>query len=622
MQQHHKLGDILVELGKLTKEQLENALKHQQHLKNEKKITFLGAILVKKGYVSQTDLYEVLEKQLPNERIKTQPWVLAAHYIGKAIGQSSYNEAVKKQRELGKQHVLAVLDHLGFMSYENQKEFCCDIFAPFHPDIGICNKISELRPTDTKDIYEHGSDIVKVGFMPDFTYSGKQLIVSYEEYSLLANTEHKDAADSLLTIKTGNAGFTINDLLNDAIAAKASDVHITFKKEPDGTTWYNTFFRAHGKLTRIEKYSMTAETAEMLLGTIKIMASNDTKGTFNSDEIRFVQDAVIVLNDHDLRLNFLPDGVLENTALTIRIQDRKTLSAADFKELGFFDEDVAILKKASRRQGGIIAISGKTNSGKSTLMAYTIAGIEGKKIVTIEDPIEYRQTNPFITQHQVYIPPEAKEDVTKKFGFLEFVKGVKRADTDIIVVGELRKDQELIDAIIEAAEAGQLILTTVHITSAFSIYAALEEVFKIPLYISAGKILYSKNLVMVDKLCPKCKKEDTAKTNCHQLKAHELELPYFVKGDISIVDTFTTYIKGDGCEYCNNKGYRGQTPIYEYFYPNVAMMEWVFKTRPTRFEVENFAIENKLGKNKLQTFINKLKEGVIDASSSNIEKIL
>jgi type II secretory ATPase GspE/PulE/Tfp pilus assembly ATPase PilB-like protein len=378
---------------------------------------------------------------------------------------------------------------------------------------------------------------------------------------------------------------------------------------------------------------MNESTGKQLIRIIKNQAAKQTKGKFSADRAYKPQDAKIVyekLGPHrvDVRLSFVPSGLLDdNESVVARILVSKTIEAANIVSLGYDKAFAETMNNIAWTKGGLVVISGITGSGKSTLLANIIAGIDAsKKIVTAEDPIEYRISRPNIEQHQIYEPPveNEAERAEKTMGFRELAKAFKRGDPDIVVIGETRKDPSLLEALFEMAEAGQLVFTTIHIVSAFALYRALGEVFGLDQAVTAPVVKTSVNQALTKKLCPHCKVPDVAGKN---KKWVEEILPDVRYGVVDFAKEFLdsntpTYVKGEGCAHCSGTGLLGRTPIYEYFVPDAKLKDEIASERLSPFQIENRVYEMGRGRNKFDVFIEKLKNGEIDADPKFARAIL
>jgi MSHA biogenesis protein MshE len=253
-----------------------------------------------------------------------------------------------------------------------------------------------------------------------------------------------------------------------------------------------------------------------------------------------------------------------------------------------------------------------------------LASVTDKKIGTIEDPIEFWIPNENISQHQIFVP----KDENLQIDFVDYVRAFKRSDYDIIFVGEWRRHNSLTEAILEQAYAGQLIMTTLHIPTSFHIFEGLRTAFGVdPTYVYPV-LLLSFNQTLIPTLCPHCKVPLNHKLE--QLGGHSkllgeirnamatsiAMLPDVVASYITnleaLIQEDLVYTKGNGCEHCNNTGYVGRTPVYDYFLPS-ADLEAEWNARNTNTLPPSLILRySPVKKLKVHVFLRKLAQGIVD----------
>ena len=378
---------------------------------------------------------------------------------------------------------------------------------------------------------------------------------------------------------------------------------------------------------------MNKRQGEEFVHKMAVRAGRDTMGKFNPENKVTAQDARIRYQDLrgysvDVRLAFIPNGKLEGVNVVARLLRSESITnAVDLTEKGYDEKSVSFINRAKRRRNGLFIVSGITGSGKSTLISSVISTLSSDlRIFTIEDPIEYKLSGSNVSQLQIYEPQEDKEQKLK-MGFLEYVKALKRADPDVVMIGEMRNDPELIAAVIEMSKAGQLIFSTVHIPSAFTIYDSLNQVFGIDLRTTIDIVLFSLNQTLTKRLCPHCRIEDREHLNRKRIKESMSEFPYVYKKPLEdfLQDDGVTWIRNEkGCDKCVNGFAPGRVPIYEYFYPTAEMMEELHGKRDSinKTFVERYVCENGLGINKLSCYVERLKNGDVDTSPEIITKLM
>jgi len=538
------------------------------------------------------------------------------------IGSEKYHAVKRYMKESNIDFEVALVDRTD----EFSPKYLYQIFRDIADELKIPNVIFspkageiDVRYADGKvKFFLDGMEVIPVYSLvtlPSEVLKGKRtaVLLPIDQWKIL-QTEAKVKQES-----SGKDIPSFKDILKRALQMKASDIHIIPKERG-----FFVFFRINKQLVEIPEFFMSRETWESFARLLFNEVAEHTVGNFRTDDFRVVNEGRIDYSDFrvTVRFEYIPDGYsLKYGEIVCRILKREGISGREsLKErlipLGYEERDVEVLEKLTLLEGGLIVISGKTNSGKSTLTANILASIpKHKKVETIEDPIEYIQDNPNVVQHQVYLPPEEKEQL----GPLEYVKAFKRADSDVVLVGEWRNYPGLTEAMVEQAQAGQLIFTTLHITSAYEIYEALYNIFKVPYEISAGLILFSFNQSLVPKLCPHCSLPvEIAFTEEELLMSRQL-----TRKDrenlLSMAEFEGRKRNPKGCKHCSGTGIKGLVPIYEFFVPNEDIRNEVIKQKsflsPLMLKelVEEIGLRKKgLAKFKVDTYLKAVRAGLIE----------
>lgn len=618
---HKRIGDILVSKALITEENLAEALKIQKAKIGLGDIQLLGSILVDQNFILKSFIDQIILENIEPPTGKEYSFI--ASKIKELIGEEAFNSAKRSVgKERGDSHIFLMLDRLGTAKLRSQKKFIYDLMRPFIPELilGVQDKIS-CSKSDNNQTYIFEGQIVDVVWCPKINSSLPQVLVSRLEWDELTNIELSDNPHD----KKGGVKelpFSVEEIITDAINKNASDIHILYKEGG-----YPIHFRIDGDLVHQKKYSdymLNLEKGQELVYAFKNLASTYT-GSFYPDDIFEVKDGRIVFSEIsggvDVRIVLLPDGRRAEEELVARLFLKKAMKKIPLSEQGYYDDDAMVIEKAFQRRNGFFIISGITGAGKTQLAGQLLLGDNERKIETIENPIEYQLPNINICQHQINIPKEGTP-----LDYAELVTGFKRGDPDLIYISEIRRDAGLFLSAVEAAYSGQLVMSTIHINSAFDIFKALKEVFGVDYFTTSSLILYSHNQFLVKKLC-ECKIVDTTMKNKNTLEKIKEELPYSVTDllDQFIKNPTPTFIKNPtGCHKCGGSGYIGRTPIYEYFYPTVKFVRWLIDNEPDRYAIEHEACSgtSPIGVNKLQTFVRKLKDGVIDASPQTIKSLM
>jgi type IV pilus assembly protein PilB len=323
----------------------------------------------------------------------------------------------------------------------------------------------------------------------------------------------------------------VNLMIIRAVKEKASDIHI----ESFGDETLQVRYRIDGILHNV--MSLPRQLRLAVISRIKIMSDLDIA------ERRLPQDGRIQVNIGErtinIRVSILP--TVNGEGAVLRILDPTSI-LLELNSLGFSQDIVPKFTSLIKNPNGIILVTGPTGSGKSTTLYTTLNILNSteKKIMTIEDPVEYRLKG----INQVQAKP--KIGLTFAAGLRSFL----RQDPDIMLVGEIR-DKETAEIAVQAALTGHLVLSTLHTNDAPSSVIRLIDMGIEPFLISSSVIgVIAQRLVR--RICPRCKKE--AKLTSDLAKILE---EYNMDSKKIILN------KGEGCPYCKETGYKGRIAIFE-----------------------------------------------------------
>ena len=320
----------------------------------------------------------------------------------------------------------------------------------------------------------------------------------------------------------------VNLLISRAVDSRASDIHIEpFEDE------LKVRYRIDGVLHDVESAPKKLQAA--VVSRIKIMAK------LNIAERRLPQDGRIRLKfgerEIDLRVSTIP--ILHGEGVVMRILDKESI-VIDLDTLGFFPDTLASFNKIITKPNGIFLVTGPTGSGKTTTLYGALDKINSpdKKIITVEDPIEYQLKG--VNQIQV------KTQIG--LNFATTLRHIVRQDPDIIMIGEIR-DLETAEIAIQSALTGHLVFSTLHTNDAPSAVTRLIDmgVENFLLSSTVRGILAQR---LLRNICPGCKEVDKTRANQEEFSALGMT------GDIPLY-------KGKGCEKCAFTGFYGRTGIFE-----------------------------------------------------------
>ncbi len=327
----------------------------------------------------------------------------------------------------------------------------------------------------------------------------------------------------------------VNQIILEAYQKRATDIHI----EPYRSS-VRFRYRIDGVLIDANLPQDARHFLPAILSRIKIMAE------LSITEKRKPLDGSAVVRvgekELDLRVSTIP--ALHGESMVIRLLPT-TSELLNLEKLGFNADNAAKFRELVRRPHGVIFVTGPTGSGKTTTLYACLNEINlpGRKIITIEDPVEYEMDG--ITQIQI------NADV--HFSFADGLRSVLRHDPDILMVGEVR-DTETANIPIRTALTGHLVFSSLHTNDAASAVTRLVDMGVEPyLVASSVQAFVAQRLVRV--ICPKCKEEDLQPL--HDIRQ---EIAESVKPAVS--DKVLIF-RGRGCDHCNGTGYYGRTAIYE-----------------------------------------------------------
>ena len=323
----------------------------------------------------------------------------------------------------------------------------------------------------------------------------------------------------------------VNLVILRAVKEKASDIHI----EPFGEDALRVRYRIDGILHDVMSLPRNLQLA--VISRIKIMSDLDIA------ERRLPQDGRIQVNvggrNINIRVSILPAVTGESAVL--RILDPSSI-LLELDSLGFSPDILPNFLSLIKKPNGIILVTGPTGSGKSTTLYTTLNLLNSneKKIMTIEDPVEYRLKG--ISQVQA----KPKIGLTFAAGLRSFL----RQDPDIMLVGEIR-DKETAEIAVQAALTGHIVLSTLHTNDAPSSVIRLIDM-GIESFLISSSVIGVIAQRLVRKICPKCKKEIKITPDMKK-----------ILDEFEINSNEITLYKGEGCPYCKDTGYKGRIAIFE-----------------------------------------------------------
>lgn len=369
--------------------------------------------------------------------------------------------------------------------------------------------------------------------MEDIDEEGREFFSEVEEEDI---GHLKDLASEAPIIKL------VNLLITRAVESRASDIHI----EPFSDE-VKVRYRIDGVLSDVESAPKRLQAA--MVSRIKIMAK------LNIAERRLPQDGRIRLlvgdREIDLRVSTIP--ILHGESIVMRILDKESI-VIDLDALGFMPDTLRDFNRLITKPNGIILVTGPTGSGKTTTLYGALDKINApdKKIITVEDPIEYQLKG----VNQIQVRPAIG------LSFTNTLRHIVRQDPDVVMIGEIR-DLETAEIAIQAALTGHLVFSTLHTNDAPSAITRLLDMgVESFLLSSTVRGILAQRLVRI--ICLECKAEDTSKDQAEELKA------LGVRDDVRL-------FRGRGCEACTYTGFRGRMGIFELLVVDEVMRRLILK---------------------------------------------
>ena len=357
----------------------------------------------------------------------------------------------------------------------------------------------------------------------------------------------------------------VNQIINNAIKAGASDIHIEALEK-----YMRVRFRIDGVLQEIMQNSIKMYAG--VISRIKVIGGMDIA------ERRIPQDgrATVKFEDKTMDIRIASMPTVYGEKVVMRLLERDSTKAITIKDIKFSPRQFDRFNHAIRLPYGFVLVTGPTGSGKSTTLYATLAEISTieKNVITLEDPVERRMAG--INQVQM----NNRAGMT----FAAALRSVLRSDPDIVMVGEIR-DSETAKIAVEAALTGHMVLSTLHTNDAPGAVTRLDEMGVEP-FLTASSLVGVLAQRLVRKLCPKCREE-------YEISHAELK---------KIVPDLETYgynqpsyklYKAKGCLTCNNTGYKGREAVFE-FLTVTEEMKHLILDRATITEVRDLAVSQEM----------------------------
>jgi MSHA biogenesis protein MshE len=521
-----RLGEILVQQKLLSEDQLNQALADQKRTGRK-----LGRVFVESGFVTEEQISGALARQLGIPYLN-----LKFYNINQDVVRLLPETQARRFRALvledrGETVLVGVSDPTDLFAYDEIARLLKKAV-----ELAVVNETEVLQAIDR--IYRRTGEIT--GLARELEQDlGDTTSVDFNALSANSGLEEAPVVKLLQSV------------FDDAAQVRASDIHI----EPqDGRLQIR--FRIDGVLHLQTEADIKIATPLAL--RLKLMADLDISEKRLPQDGRF---AVKVRNQRiDVRISTMPTQYGESVVMRLLSQVGTTLR---LDAIGMPAPLVERFRAIVQRPNGLVLVTGPTGSGKTTTLYSALAELNSveKKLITVEDPIEYRL--PGINQVQVNDKIE--------LNFARVLRSALRQDPDIVLVGEMR-DQETAQIGLRAAMTGHLVLSTLHTNDAASTPLRLMDM-GVPRYMVSGSLqaVLAQRLVRV--ICESCSEP-------YQLPAPERA---WLRAELGDRAETVPFFHGRGCSHCNGTGYRGRTGVYELLEMTRAVHEAVNHPDPSHF---------------------------------------
>ena len=500
-----RLGEILVQQNLISAEDLDKSLEEQKRTGRK-----LGRIIVDRGHVTEKQISEAFARQLDIPFIDLLQFNTKTALINKLPEAQARRFRCCILEDRGNSYLIGMVDPTDLFAYD---------------------ELSRLLPKDIElAVIQEDSLLLLI----DRSYRRT------DEISNLALELGQDLGDAAIDFATlGIAGSAeeapvvklLQTIFEDAVQVRASDIHIEPQEQK-----LHIRFRIDGVMHLQTQADLKISPALAL--RLKLMSGLDISEKRLPQDGRFA--VKVKQKNVDVRISSMPTQYGESVVMRLLIQNDSDFS---LEKLGMPPDMLVRFRKLIHRPGGMVLVTGPTGSGKTTTLYSALSELNSNanKIITVEDPVEYRLSG--INQVQV----NDKIDLS----FSRVLRSALRQDPDIILVGEMR-DQETAQIGLRAAMTGHLVLSTLHTNDAVSTPIRMIDM-GVPRYMVAMSVLAVVAQRLVRLVCDHC-------AEAYSPEAFEQAWLQFELGDKVAQHK---YVRGKGCTVCNGTGYQGRVGVYE-----------------------------------------------------------
>lgn len=497
-----RLGELLVETGAITQEQLEHALQKQKKTNLK-----LGETLVDEGIITEDDIAKALSQQLNLEIVDLQNINIDKAVVG-----------------LVPVNLLKKYTMIPFAFNENNKNIL---------RVAMENPLDTYAQEDISIITNYQVEPVvattrSIMLAIDKYYGQDDVKSALKQYAKEKKLEIEEDVQEDEDVNSSPIVKLVKEMIDLAVRQRASDIHIEPMEE-----YIRVRYRIDGVLQKKAKYNISVLPA--IIARIKIIGGMDISEKRKPQDGRITQ--VVDHVEYDIRVSILPTVFGEKVVMRLTA---KMALTREKSQLGLKPYELKQFDYILSNPHGILLVTGPTGSGKSTTLYTALSELNTSdvNIITVEDPVEANIDG----INQVQVNPKAE------LTFASALRSILRQDPDIIMIGEIR-DQETAAIAVQASITGHLVVSTLHTNSAASSITRLEDM-GIESYLIADSVIGVIAQRLVRRLCPVCKEAREA----------TVEEKEFMGQD---VDKKITLYEPCGCAKCDNTGYKGRIGVYE-----------------------------------------------------------
>lgn len=520
-----RLGEVLIQQKLLTEDQLKQSLAEQKSSGRK-----LGRIFIENGFVTEEGIAEAIARQLQIPFINLKFYNIDTELVNKLPETQARRFRALVLEDKGSALLLGMADPSDLFAYD-------ELARLLKRDIDLA-AVAESQLLQTIDRVYRRTDQIS-GLAQALEEELGDTVVDFGGLGATTNLEEAPVVKLLQT------------MFEDATQVRASDVHI----EPQESK-LQIRFRIDGVLHL--QTEADNKIASALVLRLKLMSGLDISEKRMPQDGRF--NIKVRGQSIDVRISSMPTQHGESVVMRLLNQSGGILT---LDKLGMPPDMLEKFRKILHRPNGMVLVTGPTGSGKTTTLYSALAELNSieAKIITVEDPVEYRL--PGINQVQV----NEKIDLS----FARVLRSTLRQDPDIILVGEIR-DQETAQIGLRAAMTGHMVLSTLHTNDAISTPIRLIDM-GVPRFMVATSLQVVLAQRLVRLICESC-------TETYELKPFEHE---WMRLELKDAVDQQQYKHGRGCTNCNGTGYQGRIGIYEMLEMTVEMVEAANHHDPAHF---------------------------------------